>query len=114
MAHFRSLASPKRWTDAFSASQSALESRGQSSRLSLAIVDGPVHRGSQLDLTKSRAGRLVKYCGYTSVNSFRTQAAGRRLQKSGRMRKTRGSILVASRRRSGGGRFSIVVRGAGR
>jgi len=40
---FRSLEPPKRWPDAFSASRSALESRGQSSRLPLAILDGPVH-----------------------------------------------------------------------
>ena len=42
MARFRSLEPRKRWPDTFSASRSALESRGQSSRLPLAIVDGPV------------------------------------------------------------------------
>ena len=44
MARFRSLEPPKRWPDVFSASRSALESRGQSSRLPLAIVDGPVQQ----------------------------------------------------------------------
>ena len=42
MARFRSPEHPQRWPDAFSASGSALESRGQSSSLPLAIVDGPV------------------------------------------------------------------------
>ena len=44
MARFRSLEPPKRWPDASSASRSALGSRGQSGRLPLAIVDGPIHR----------------------------------------------------------------------
>jgi hypothetical protein len=42
MACFRSLESPKRLPDAFSAIRSVLESRGQNSRLPRAIVDGPV------------------------------------------------------------------------
>jgi hypothetical protein len=48
MARFRSLEPRKRWPDAFSASRSALESRGQSSRIPLAIVDGPVHQGRSI------------------------------------------------------------------
>ena len=44
MARFRSLEPSKRWPDAFSASRSVLESRGQSSRFPLAILDGPVHK----------------------------------------------------------------------
>ena len=55
MECFRSLEPPERRPDAFSARRSALESRGQSSRLSLANIDGPVQParakiGARLDL----------------------------------------------------------------
>ncbi len=43
MARFKSREPPKRWPVALSACRSAQESRGQSGRLSLANVDGPVH-----------------------------------------------------------------------
>jgi hypothetical protein len=53
MARFRSLEPSKRWPDAFSASRSALKSRGQSSRFPMAIVDGPLHRTSLLVFNES-------------------------------------------------------------
>ena len=57
MAYFRSLEPPERRPDAYSASRSALESRGQSSSLPLAIVDGPVHREAKRGDQRAETGR---------------------------------------------------------
>ena len=58
IAYFRSLGPPKRRPDAFSASRSPLESRGQSSRLPLAIVDGLVHQARFSNAQKTASSRL--------------------------------------------------------
>ena len=61
-----------------------------------------------------KSGGLVTSCGYTHVDSSRTQAARRRLRASGRRRKTRGSTSVAGRRRNDNGLFHTASAGMGR